>query len=72
VQVFHDFLGMYPDFTPKHAKKYATIGDVIGEAVTRYAAEVRDGAFPTDKESFKMDESALEELRQAPYGGVRP
>ncbi len=62
VQVFHDLLGMYDKFVPKHAGRYASIGDQIREAVTKYAADVRTSAFPTPKHSFKMDPAALAEL----------
>jgi 3-methyl-2-oxobutanoate hydroxymethyltransferase len=65
VQVFHDLLGLFDEFVPKHAKRYTQLGEVIKEAVGRYAAEVKDGAFPTEKESFFVDESALAELTQA-------
>jgi 3-methyl-2-oxobutanoate hydroxymethyltransferase len=65
VQVFHDLLGMFDAFVPKHAKRYASVGDTIRDAVGRYAADVRSGAFPTDKESFKMDPASLAELRPA-------
>jgi len=63
VQVFHDMLGMFDAFLPKHAKRYAEAGNVIRDAVAEYAADVRSGAFPTAKESFKMDPASLEELR---------
>jgi 3-methyl-2-oxobutanoate hydroxymethyltransferase len=63
VQVFHDLLGMYDAFVPKHAKRYADIGSTIRDAVARYTADVKAGAFPTAKESFKMDPAALAELR---------
>jgi len=62
VQVIHDLLGLFNDFRPKHAKRYAELGPIIQDAVTRYAAEVQAGAFPTDKESFSMDERVLAEL----------
>ena len=62
VQVWHDLLSLYSAFTPKHAKQYAQIGQAIKEAVSRYAQEVRSGEFPTQKESFRMDEKVLEEL----------
>ena len=65
VQVFHDLLGLFEEFVPKHAKRYAQLGEVITEAVGRYVAEVKAGAFPTEKESFFVDESALAELTQA-------
>lgn len=63
VQVFHDLLGMYDAFVPKHAKRYADVGATIRDAVARYTADVKAGAFPTAKESFKMDPAALAELR---------
>ncbi len=65
VQVFHDLLGLFEEFVPKHAKRYAQLGEVIKEAVGRYVAEVKDGAFPTEKESFFVDEPALAELTPA-------
>jgi 3-methyl-2-oxobutanoate hydroxymethyltransferase len=64
VQVLHDFLGLYPDFVPKHAKQYAQLSDEIASAVARYIDEVQSGAFPTAKESFSMDEAVLAELSQ--------
>ncbi len=65
VQVFHDLLGLFEEFVPKHAKRYAQLGEVIKGAVGRYVAEVKEGAFPTEKESFFVDEPALSELTQA-------
>jgi 3-methyl-2-oxobutanoate hydroxymethyltransferase len=62
VQVVHDMLGLFTDFVPKHAKQYANLAQVIQGAFTKYAEEVRDGSFPTDKESFAMDEATLAEL----------
>jgi len=63
VQVFHDLLGMYDAFVPKHARRYADVGAAIRDAVAKYTADVKSGAFPTAKESFKMDPAALAELR---------
>ena len=62
VQVFHDMLGLFTDFVPKHAKRYANLGQAIQEAFSRYAQEVKDGTFPTAKESSTMDEELLSEL----------
>jgi 3-methyl-2-oxobutanoate hydroxymethyltransferase len=62
VQVWHDLLSLYSAFTPKHAKQYAQIGQAIKDAVSRYAHEVRAGEFPTQKESFRMDEKVIEGL----------
>ncbi len=62
VQVFHDMLGLFTDFVPKHAKRYAHLGEAIIDAVRQYAAEVREGSFPTERESFTMDESVFSEV----------
>jgi len=62
VQVFHDLLGLYSEFVPKHAKRYAHLDETVRAAIGQYVAEVRDGAFPTDRESFIMDESAFAEM----------
>lgn len=59
VQVLHDMLGLFTDFVPRHAKQYANLGPVIKTAFEQYAQEVRAGTFPTEKESFAMDESLL-------------
>ena len=62
VQVFHDLLGLYGDFVPKHTRQYAKIGDAIRTAIAEYAGDVREGRFPTEEQSFSMDENALAEL----------
>ena len=62
VQVINDILGSFVDFVPRHAKQYAMLRDIIRGAVTEYYNEIKDGSFPTDKQSFSMDESALTEL----------
>jgi 3-methyl-2-oxobutanoate hydroxymethyltransferase len=62
VQVLHDMLGMFTDFVPKHAKRFAEVGQSITDALGQYAREVREGTFPTEKESFTMDEELLSEL----------
>lgn len=62
VQVFHDLLGLYGDFVPKHTRQYAKIGDAIRTAIAEYAADVREGRFPTEEQSFSMDENELAEL----------
>lgn len=52
VLVFHDLLGLDPDFSPKHTKKYADLAPVVQEAFDRYAKEVRQGEFPGPENSF--------------------
>ena len=63
VQVIHDILGLFPDFTPKHTRRYAELGKLMLDAATAYVADVRNGAFPTAKQSTSMDVSVIERLR---------
>ena len=62
VQVLHDMLGLFTDFVPKHTKQYLQLAEDMKGALGRYAQEVKDGSFPTAKESFDMDETVVEEL----------
>jgi 3-methyl-2-oxobutanoate hydroxymethyltransferase len=63
VQVIYDILGMYPDFTPKHTKRYAELGTAMRDAVTRYVAEVRDRSFPTEAQSAPIEAEVIAKLR---------
>jgi len=53
VLVFHDMLGLFPDFKPKFAKRYADLGTAVKTAVEAYCREVRDGSFPAAEHSFR-------------------
>ena len=64
VLVIHDVLGL-SDRVPKHAKQYAKLADIIRAAVTEYDREVKAGSFPTEEQSFSMDESILAGLTEA-------
>lgn len=63
VQVLHDILGLFPDFTPRHTRRYAELGTAMREAVTAYVSDVRSGAFPTQKQSTTLDPAVLAALR---------
>lgn len=67
VQVLHDLLGLLAvgiltDHSPRHARRYAQLSEVIMSAVSEYAKDVNEGQFPSDKESFKIKRSVLDEL----------
>ena len=66
VQVLYDLLGLFTDFTPRHTRRYAEIGTAVREAVTTYASDVRARAFPTAKQSSRLDPAVLEALRREP------
>ncbi len=67
VQVWHDILGLYTDFVPRHARRYANLADTISDALRQYAAEVREEEFPTQEHSSTIKSEELQEaLRQLP------
>ncbi len=63
VQVFHDMLGLFTDFVPKHAKRYADLGQSITGAVAEYISEVKDQSFPAREHSYHIKEEVLAELQ---------
>jgi len=52
VLVYHDLLGMSPDKPPKFVRRYAEVYEQQVEAIRRWTAEVRDGEFPGDRETY--------------------
>lgn len=62
ILVYQDMLGMFNDFTPKFVKKYANVGECMNVAFRKYIDEVRDGVFPTESHTFKIDDDVLEKL----------
>jgi len=62
VQVISDILGLYTEFVPKHAKRYARLAEEIKSAVSDYISEVKSLSFPTAEQSYTMDESLVEQL----------
>ncbi len=63
VLVVNDMLGLFTDFVPRHVKQYAQLANIMSNAITEYYNEVKAGSFPTEAQSFSMDESILVELR---------
>ena len=66
VQVFHDMLGLDPDFRPRHSGKYTELAPIIKDALIRYSDDVRAGTFPTDAQSFFSDETRVSTPTPAP------
>ncbi len=52
VLVTEDMLGLF-ERTPRFVKRYADMASEIGEAVGKYAEEVRSRAFPTDEQTYR-------------------
>ncbi|MBD3321927.1 MAG: 3-methyl-2-oxobutanoate hydroxymethyltransferase [Chitinivibrionales bacterium] len=61
VQVVNDISGM-SSRTFRHSKEYAGLRTVLNDAVTLYADEVRQKAFPTEKNVSRLPEEAFAEV----------
>jgi 3-methyl-2-oxobutanoate hydroxymethyltransferase len=66
VLVWHDMLGYYEGHAPRFVKRYADLGDVIVDALGRYADDVRSGAFPEEQHTYTMPEE-----EQAAFEGAK-
>lgn len=64
VLVYHDLLGFEDRVRPKFVRRYAELGTAATEAIARYAAEVRSGAFPTDAETYHVSAEVADRLRE--------
>ena len=58
VLVFHDVLGLYDGRVPKFVRQYAHLADAATEALQHFFADVQEGTFPSDAESYHMDEES--------------
>lgn len=65
VQVWHDLLGLFEDFEPRHARRFRSLGDEVVGGLDDYVAAVRAGAFPTAEHAASMDEEVLARVRAA-------
>lgn len=52
VLVWSDMLGFFEQFTPKFVRKYMDGASLARGAFEKFAKDVRDGSFPTQKESY--------------------
>ncbi len=63
VLVFHDVLGLHHDRLPKFVRQYAHLADTAIEGLERFFADIESGAFPSDAESYHMDEESIRAFR---------
>jgi 3-methyl-2-oxobutanoate hydroxymethyltransferase len=65
ILVIHDLLGLTFGQTPKFARQYANVGEIISKAARDFCEDVRGGTFPSDGESYHAAQTAKEE-KEAP------
>jgi 3-methyl-2-oxobutanoate hydroxymethyltransferase len=61
--VIHDLLGLFDRFTPKFAKRYVNLSELILKALEEFRDDVLAGRFPTDEHSYHIAEKELEQLK---------
>ncbi len=66
IQVFHDILGLFGTFVPKHTKRFARLGEAILNAVSDYKNEVEEGRFPSEEHQTRLSSKIIEELQKPP------
>jgi len=61
-QIFHDAIGMFEAFTPRHAKRYAEVGALIRTAMEHFVQEIKERTYPGPEHSFKIEREALQQF----------
>lgn len=62
VLVLHDMLGLSFSKQARFVRPYANLREVMTDAVTRYADDVRNGTYPSEAESYGLPAETAEEL----------
>jgi 3-methyl-2-oxobutanoate hydroxymethyltransferase len=62
ILVFHDIMDLLPGYQPRFVRKYAHLGDTIVDAVKRYIGDVHNGEYPSEDESFSMDDETFKKM----------
>ena len=62
ILVYQDMLGMFSDYIPKFAKKFADVGTMMKTAFADYIKEVSEGSYPAPEHTFKIDDDVLDKL----------
>lgn len=60
-----DLIGSFDSFKPKFAKRYGNVGAIAIDAFSRFADDVRGGAFPDAEHCYTMKPEEADRLRQA-------
>ena len=58
VLVTEDMCGLFAEFTPRFVRRYAALGDALGEAAAAYARDVRARRFPGPEHCFGVPKRA--------------
>jgi 3-methyl-2-oxobutanoate hydroxymethyltransferase len=70
VLVFHDLLGLGEGPLPRFVERYAALGDLAVEAMTRYADDVRERRFPQERHTYAIADDELEHFQRLVEAGT--
>lgn len=62
IQVLHDLLGLFKEFTPKHAKKFIDGSRLFTQAIQEYVQEVKSQTFLVDSQKSKINNIKPKEI----------
>ena len=62
IQVFHDLLGLYTDFVPRHTRRYLDAADLMSAAAKLYVNDVRSRSFPGPEQTSDLSHEARSQL----------
>jgi 3-methyl-2-oxobutanoate hydroxymethyltransferase len=62
VLVLHDMLGLTFDKTARFVRQYVNLREVMTDAISRFADDVRTGAYPAEAEAYGLPSEAAAEL----------
>jgi 3-methyl-2-oxobutanoate hydroxymethyltransferase len=62
VLVIHDLIGLSFGQLPRFVRQYANAREIMTDAITRFAADVRSGSYPSETESYGLTEEVAKEL----------
>lgn len=64
VLVLHDLIGFTFGRQPRFVRQYANVSAVITEAIQSWAADVKSGAYPSERESYALPEEAKAAIKR--------
>ena len=64
IQVFHDVVGLYSNFIPRHAKQYLNGYSKLLGGLKQYQSEVKTMDFPSSDHSTNLDKNILEKVSE--------
>ena len=62
ILVINDIFGTYKELTPKFAKRFCNVGIEMKNGIEAFIKEVKNGKFPEEKHSFKIEQDIIDIL----------